>query len=419
MSEIVKQGYKKTEVGIIPEEWSIYELNDIGDTLIGLTYSPREVNSDGILVLRSSNIQNGRLDFSNNVYVKRSISPNIMVQNNDILICVRNGSRDLIGKSVILDDRTKGMSFGAFMSVFRSPYSSFLANFFKSYIFYKQVHEHLGATINQITNKSLNSFLVALPPLGEQQAITSVLADVDALLDSLEELLTKKRQLKQAAMQELLTGKTRLEGFEGEWETQTLLEMANFSKANFDDGDWVEAEYLTETGVRLIQTGNIGVGKFNEKDNKKYISNESYTKLRCKEIYPGDLLICRLAAPAGRACILPNIEEDKIIVSVDVTIFRPDITIALHSYLNQIMAQENWLQEVAEHCGGTTHSRISRSALGELSVAIPPLKEQKAIAAILSEMDAELEALEERVSKTRDLKQGMMQELLTGRTRLV
>jgi type I restriction enzyme S subunit len=101
-------------------------------------------------------------------------------------------------------------------------------------------------------------------------------------------------------MQELLKPK------EG-WVETCLFELADGKKNQFDDGDWIESEYITDKGIRLIQTGNIGIGKFLDKESKKYISEESFIKLNCKEVLQGDLLICRLAEPAGRACVMPNI----------------------------------------------------------------------------------------------------------------
>src|SRR5690606_37129676 len=125
-------------------------------------------------------------------------------------------------------------------------------------------------------------------------------------------------------------------------------------KELFDDGAWVEAEHITERGIRLIQTGNIGIGEFIEKKDRKYIFPESYRKLGCKEIKKGDLLICRLAEPAGRACILPDIKEEKVITSVDVTIFRPRAEVANREFINNIFSTPQWLSMVAERSGGTT-----------------------------------------------------------------
>lgn len=204
----------------------------------------------------------------------------------------------------------------------------------------------------------------------------------------------------------------------GDWDVLSLFEIAGESKARFDDGDWIEAKYLTASGVRLVQTGNIGEGCFIEKELKKYISEASFTNLGCKEIVAGDVLICRLAAPAGRACVFPDIGEEKVITSVDVTILRPVQDIADEKYLCHVFTKQSWLALVGLRCGGTTHSRISRSELGKLTIALPKLKEQRAIAGALSDADALIEALEQLIAKKRDLKQGAMQQLLTGKKRL-
>lgn len=193
------------------EEWEVKQLSEIGEALIGLTYAPSNIREHGVLVLRSSNISDGTLQFDNNVFVEADIPERIMVQPGDILICVRNGSRDLIGKCAMIDERCEGMTFGAFMAVFRTPYYRFIHHQFQSEILKKQIHEHLGATINQITNKSLNSFRVPLPKSeAEQLAIADALSDMAAEISLLEAKLSKARQVKQGMMQELLTGRVRL-----------------------------------------------------------------------------------------------------------------------------------------------------------------------------------------------------------------
>ena len=193
------------------DEWEVKRLGELGESLIGLTYKPSDVRSAGVLVLRSSNVFEGGLRFEDNVFVKMDIPVRIMVQSGDILICVRNGSRDLIGKCAKIDNRATGMTFGAFMTVFRSPLHDFIYHQFQSDVIKRQIHEHLGATINQITNRSLNSFQIPIPPNDrEQSAIAAILSDMDTEITMLEAKLAKARQVKQGMMQELLTGRIRL-----------------------------------------------------------------------------------------------------------------------------------------------------------------------------------------------------------------
>jgi type I restriction enzyme S subunit len=192
-------------------EWPVKALGEIGEALIGLTYKPSDVRENGVLVLRSSNVFEGALRFEDNVFVEMEIPERLMVKSGDILICVRNGSRDLIGKCAKIDERAKGMTFGAFMAVFRTRFHNFVYHQFQSDVIKRQIHEHLGATINQITNGSLNSFEIPFPPTdNEQTAIAAILSDMDSEIAALEARLTKAREVKQGMMQELLTGRIRL-----------------------------------------------------------------------------------------------------------------------------------------------------------------------------------------------------------------
>jgi len=190
--------------------WVVKKLGEIGECIIGLTYSPDNVKESGLLVLRSSNVQGNTLHYDNNVYVDIDVPEKLIVKENDILICVRNGSRDLIGKCALIKGKAIGETFGAFMSVFRSPFNEFVFGCFQSNVIKKQIDEHLGATINQITNKSLNSFEIPFPPPNEQDEIVNILRDMDNEIMSLEKKLSKSKMLKQGMMQELLTGKIRL-----------------------------------------------------------------------------------------------------------------------------------------------------------------------------------------------------------------
>ncbi|WP_267784237.1 restriction endonuclease subunit S, partial [Vibrio cholerae] len=205
------KGTKPSEVGEIPEDWEVVTLGDIGQTVIGLTYSPNDVADFGTLVLRSSNVQNGKLAYADNVYVNMELPERVIVKQGDILICVRNGSRQLIGKCALIDENAEGSAFGAFMSIFRTKYSVFVFYQFQSDLIQNQINEIMGATINQITNKDMSRFKITLPSDEKEQTdIATILSDMDAEIQALEQRLGKTRHIKQGMMQELLTGKTRL-----------------------------------------------------------------------------------------------------------------------------------------------------------------------------------------------------------------
>lgn len=203
-----------------------------------------------------------------------------------------------------------------------------------------------------------------------------------------------------------------------DWRLLSIASLVDDNKELFDDGDWIEAEYLTDSGIRLIQTGNIGEGTFVDKDKKKYISEQSFTKLKCKELNVGDILICRLADPAGRACILPDLGEEKMITSVDVSIYRPKLDYADRGFLVASMSTANWFNEIRERCGGSTRTRIARSELGKIKIPLPPLPEQKAIAQVLSKADAAIHTTEKLIAQKELRKKWLMQQLLTGKKRL-
>jgi type I restriction enzyme S subunit len=205
------KGTKSSELGEIPEDWEVVTLGDVGQTVIGLTYSPNDVADFGTLVLRSSNVQNGKLAYANNVYVNMALPERVIVKQGDILVCVRNGSRQLIGKCALIDKNAVGSAFGAFMSIFRTKYSLFMFYQFQSDLIQNQINETMGATINQITNKDMSGFMITLPlDEKEQTAIATILSDMDEEIQALEQRLSKTRQIKQGMMQELLTGRTRL-----------------------------------------------------------------------------------------------------------------------------------------------------------------------------------------------------------------
>src|SRR5579863_2333203 len=186
--------------------WQQTKLGEIGESLIGLTYKPSNVKSDGLLVLRASNIFQETIRFEDNVFVDMDVPTTIILRQGDILICVRNGSRDLIGKCALINKQARGMTFGAFMAVFRTPFFNIVYHQFQSEIIKRQINEHLGATINQITNKSLNSFQIPLPSdEKERDAIAEILNDMDADIAALEAKVAKARRLKHGMMQELLT----------------------------------------------------------------------------------------------------------------------------------------------------------------------------------------------------------------------
>lgn len=409
----IPSGYKQTEIGVIPADWDVKRLGDIGECLIGLTYKPSDVAHSGMLVLRSSNIQNDRLAFEDNVYVSVDVPEKIRVKKGDILICVRNGSRNLIGKCTLLDSRVEGQTFGAFMAVFRTPYYSYIFQQFQSNNIQRQINENIGATINQITNKNLNSFRVAFPNKeDERTAISTTLSDTEALIEKLEKLIEKKKNIKQGAMQELLTGKIRLPGFSGKWTIQKLASLGSFR-----GGSGFPLRYQGIKGgdypfYKVSDMNNEGNSTF-MLDSNHWIS-ETVRKQSGANTFPANTIVF---AKIGAAIFL----ERKKILSRESCIDNN----MMGFILNEIKANPRFIHclfhniKLGKLVSATALPSLNGKEIGELKFGIPELPEQIAIASILSDMDTELEKLESQLTKYQNLKQGMMQSLLTGKIRLL
>lgn len=422
-------GYKTSELGMIPQDWDVVELGSIGEPIIGLTYSPRDINNNGVLVLRSSNIHSNKLAFDNNVFVKMEIPERVIVKENDILICVRNGSRQLIGKCALITKEAEGFAFGAFMSVFRTPFAPFVFYAFQSDKMQSQIKEIMGATINQITNKDLREFKIAIPKsTAEQTAIATALSDTDALLSSLQTLIAKKKAIKLSAMQNLLNGKIRLPEFaqrpDGspktmrktelgllpeDWEVVELGKLTTF----INDGTHHTPQYV-DSGIPFYSVENITNNDFN---NVKYISVEEHNKLikRCKP-EEGDLLLTRIGTIGLTKLIDWNICA-SIYVSLALLKFKEGVNV---KYIYEYSKSNLFKNEISKRALlNATPPKINMDQISKIRILIPKsTTEQTAIAQLLSDMDAEIEALECRLKKTQSLKQGMMQTLLTGKIRL-
>ena len=203
----------KTRLKGFSEPWVEKKLGDVAVNYTGLTYSPMNVKSYGTLVLRSSNIQKGILVFNDNVFVDMDIPSRAIAKKNDLLICVRNGSKALIGKSAVITDYADGMAFGAFMTILHANdiQQGFLNYLWQTDYIQQQVKDNMGATINQITNADIEQFKIVVPhSLKEQQAIATILTKMDDEITALEAKKAKYEAIKQGMMQQLLTGKIRL-----------------------------------------------------------------------------------------------------------------------------------------------------------------------------------------------------------------
>ena len=200
----------------IPETWAWCRIQNISQSYIGLTYRPEEIAGEGTVVLRSSNIKNGKIVLDDIVRVKTAISEKLFVQENDILICARNGSKKLVGKAALIPHMEEKMTFGAFMAICKTPFYAYIYFYLLSDLFYQQLWNVSGTTtINQLTQNNFNHFLVPLPPLAEQKRIVAKLEQVLPLAEeygAAQEQLDKLNKelpeaLKKSILQEAIQGK--------------------------------------------------------------------------------------------------------------------------------------------------------------------------------------------------------------------
>jgi len=423
--ELTAAKYKQTEVGLIPEDWDLVPLGKVFSFHSTSNYSKAQMSeNDEVGCIHYGLIHaipSTQYNLTNGIkyYVTLDQAKYDFVHDGDVIMVDASEDLEGINKSVeVFGVGNHKFISGLHTYLLRDKNGSLADNFrgilLNSRLIKNQMLQlAVGMKVFGVSKTQLVKIKLPLPPtLTEQKAIAQVLSDTDALIQALEKKIVKKKSIKKGVMQKLLEPK------EG-WEETSLVELAEFKKNRFDDGDWIESEHIISKGVRLIQTGNIGIGGFQDKENKKYISEESFNQLNCKEVLVGDLLVCRLAEPAGRACVMPHIGESKVITSVDVSIFRGDADRVNREFLSQLFTTNNWFQQVMEMVGGTTHKRISRGALGKIKISVPAIEEQNRIAQTLLTMDKEVQSLEQKLSKYQLAKQGLMQQLLTGRIRLV
>ncbi len=406
---------KKVPVLRFPEfngEWETKKLGDVGENIIGLTYSPKDVVNDesGVIVLRSSNIKDDSLSLSDLVRVISKISEKLKVKQNDILICTRNGSQRLIGKNIIIQGIETPMTFGAFMSIFRSEYNNFIVHLFKTDNYLEQIQANLGARINQITTKNLNAFKFNFPIIEEQQKIAAFLTAVDEKIQQ----LTKKKDLldqyKKGVMQKIFNQEIRFKDDNGndfaDWEEKKLEDIETLVHG---DGDWILSEDITENGqYKIIQLGNVGFGQYVDK-KLKTISSERFSKLNCTPIKKGDLLINRMVDNHLYCCVFDK--EGDYITSVDVCWIRKSEYLNNYFLMSLILITKNQ-NKLLNLSSGSGRVRISKKNLFEkFSFNLPSLKEQEKIASFLYAIDDKINLVNQQLKKTKKYKKGLLQQM--------
>ena len=411
LAEEVPVGYKRTEVGVIPEDWKSSSVRAIASStpnaIVGGPFGSDLVSKDyvahGVPVIRGQNMSDrwvsGSFVFVTPMKAK-SLEANL-AHPGDIVFT----QRGTLGQVSLVPDKP----FSAYLvsqsqmklSVNRNVADPlFLFYFFTSYEQQKLIQGRTIQTgVPHINLGILREIPVRLPPLAEQRAIAEALSDVDELLVGLEVLIAKKRAVKQAAMQQLLTGKSRLPGFSGTWTEKPLRDLTAITMGQSPPSI---SYNLRGEGLPLIQ-GNADIVD-------RQTLDRVWTTQVSKRCDSGDLLLT-VRAPVGTVAVA----RKAACLGRGVCGLKPigNSAFLFHALVN---AEDRW--RILEQ--GSTFTAANSEQVGQFCLRVPTDEsEQRAIATILSDMDTDIAALERRRDKTRVVKQGMMQQLLTGQVRLV
>ena len=411
--------FKMTELGPIPKDWEVKRLGEVCALCNGYAFkSSSYINNGKYTVITIANVQDGifSIDAANAVTnLPRDIQRHQILEDGDILVSMTgNVGRTcrVSRKNCLLNQRV-----GKFDSI--KIDRSFLYAVVQDKNFISaMVDKGQGGAQANISKHDIEEYLFPLPPLAEQRRIAEALSDIDELIFALGKLIEKKRNIKTGAMQELLgmrneecgmrnVPRRRLAGFSGEWVEKRLGEVGDF----IGGGTPSTAIQSYWNGVIDWYTpAEIGVTKYVNKSNRR-ISLEGLKNSAARLLPVGTILLTTRATIGLRAILRHEAATNQGFQSL---VVAEEFDSEFMYYLLSTV-----VNEMMERASGSTFPEISAPKLKEISVMLPPtLAEQQAIAAVLSDMDAEIAALEAKRAKYESIKQGMMQELLTGKTRL-
>ena len=403
----MKPGYKQTEVGVIPVEWDALAAREIGVFRggNGFPLEAQGARSGDYPFFKVSDMNNeGNETFMTTAnhwiseHTRKSLGATAFPA--DAIVFAKVGAaiflerKKILGQASCIDNNMAALVLDRSRADVRFVHTQLLS---------KKLGSLVATTaLPALNGKQLDAMALALPPLPEQRAIATALSDVDGLLGGLDRLIAKKRDLKQAAMQQLLTGQTRLPGFHGEWEVKRLGEICEVAMGRtpprLNQAYWGHGyKWLS---IADLQTKVVS-------DSKEEITELAASMMT---IIPKGTLLMSFKLSLGRMCFAGcDLFTNEAICS-----------------FNRLQANAEFLYYVLGRTDFSLYGKqavkgytLNKESLKSIKVALPPLPEQTAIAEVLTEMDGELAVLEQRREKTRALKQAMMQELLTGQTRLV
>jgi type I restriction enzyme, S subunit len=413
----VPKGYKRTEVGLIPAEWRVSDLGAIcsfenGDRSTNYP-SPGSFVSEGIPFINAGHLDDGRIALRDMDYITQTAFNRLgggKVHVGDILFCLRG----TLGKFGVVEP---GFIEGAIASSLvivrprRDVIREFLAFYFASDLCTRMIEKWAGGAAQpNLGAQDLARFSMPIPPTPEQHAIGEALSDMDGLLGALEALIAKKRAIKQAAMQQLLTGRTRPPGFHGEWAVKRIGEFADCTAGGTPS---TRMPSYWGGSIRWMSSGELTMRRVYDVEGR--ITEEGLRNSSTKRIPARCVLIGLAGQGKTRGTVAMNFVE--LCTNQSIAAILPNTTFVPEYLYFNLDSRYDELRELSS--GGGGRGGLNLTLIKSLALPFPSVAEQTAIATVLSDMDAEISALEARCDKTRAIKQGMMQQLLTGRVRLV
>ncbi len=422
--------YKQTEVGVIPEDWTLSNLAALSAFITkGSTPTTYGFNwqLEGFLFLRSECVSENGLDLLQSTYISDAAHASLrrsQINDGDLLITITGN----VGRVVLFRNSAQA-NINQHIARVRITASEANRDFVYHFLSLPQCRTRFtsittGQAYPQISLKQVREAPVPLPPTkAEQEAIAEALSDADALIESMERLLAKKRQIKEGAMQELLTGKKRLAGFGGEWEVKALGELFKFSGGLSASRDQLSTEghcYLHYGDIHTSNKFFIDVrSEFRDIPKLKVPLNKVSAKALLAD---GDVVFVDASEDdegASKHVVVVNPDNRPFISGLHTIVAKSTSTELDHQYRRYCFQTRTVKSQFRFFAVGTKVSGISKTNIAKVTMPVPSVAEQVAIASIFSDMDAEIVVLEGKLIKARSLKQGMMQELLTGRIRLV
>jgi type I restriction enzyme S subunit len=430
--------YKESDfvgIGKVPEHWEVKRLKHLGEAIIGLTYSPNDIteNEEGILVLRSSNIQDGFIAYDDCVYVDKEVNPNLITRKGDILICARNGSAHLVGKNICIDEKSEGHTFGAFMVVFRSKYWRYLSYFFNSPIFTSQTGMFSTTTINQLTSQTLNNLKIAYPSDSiEQENICNYLDDqtqkIDRLIANKKAQIEKLKELRKIEINNAVTkglnpnvemkdsGIEWIGDIPKDWIVislkNVLLSMTNgttITQDPFEDG-------IPVTRIETISDGTINVENTGIIPSDKGIENYYLKK--------GDILFSHINSFEYVAnCAIFDLDM-KLLHGMNLLRLIPNKNRIEPYFLIYLLKSDYFKKLTQSVCNRAINQvSISNSKLKNFKIVIPEERsEQLAIANYLDDQTQKIDRLiankKAQVEKLQELRKIKIYEAVTGKIKV-